>query len=52
MSKLYTPAEAPTIKRSGWNTLAPIPPDMTPMKYTSNTFKCPCSDSSGNAIKS
>lgn len=52
MSKLYTPAEAPTIKRFGWNILAPMPPDMTPMKYTKNTLKCPCSVSSGNATSS
>lgn len=52
MSKLYTPADAPTINRSGWKTQAPIPPDMTPMKYTTNTLKCPCSVSSGNATRS
>lgn len=52
MSKLYTPADAPTINKFGWKTQAPIPPDMTPTKYTIKTLKCPCSVSSGNAMRS
>lgn len=48
INRQYTPAEAPTIC-VGSNTDAPIPPAITPAKYTASTGRCPCSVSRGKA---